>query len=141
RVQCDGNAAVIVELETGFEALFEQLPRRDVIALLTRQNCGSERQAGTQFWTRRGSFQREHSGHRVPPLREMFPRFPEAKQSGAETEAPLGIPSTDQIVECRPEVVVLNLKSVEPFGVSDHVLGAFLGKHQVVSSMGAACRR
>ena len=71
----------------------------------------------------------------------MFPRFPEAKQGGAEAEAPLHVPGFDQIIERQAEVVVLNLKSVEPFGVSDHVLGAFLGKHEVVSSMGAASRR
>ena len=64
RVQCDGDAAVIVELETGFETLFEQLPRRGVIALLTRQNRGSEQQAGAEFRTRRGSFQREQPGNR-----------------------------------------------------------------------------
>ena len=141
RVQGDGNAAAIVELETGLETLFEQLPRRGVIALLTRENGGSERQAGAQFRTRRGSFQREQPGNRVSALREMLPRFPEAKQGGAEAKAPLGVPGLDQIIERQAEIVVLNLKTVEPFGVSDHVLGAFLGKHEVVSSMGAASGR
>jgi hypothetical protein len=92
------------------------LPRRAVIALLARQNRGSEQQAGTELRTRRCPFQREEPGESITALREIFPRFPEAKQGGAEAQAPFGIPSTDQIVECRSEVVVLDLKTVEYSG-------------------------
>ena len=36
---------------------------------------------------------------------------------------------------------MLDLKTVEPFGVSGYVLGTFFGKHEVISGMGPASRR
>src|SRR5271165_3347054 len=71
----------------------------------------------------------------------MFPCFPEAEQGGTKTKAPVGIPCLDQIIERDAEVVVLNFKTVEPFGVGGYVLGTFFGKHEVISSMGSTGRR
>ena len=68
------------------------MPRRTVIALLARQNRGSEQPEGTELRTRRGPFRREEPGESITALREIFPRFPEAKQDGAEAKAPFGIP-------------------------------------------------
>ena len=141
RVEGDGNAAVIVEFETGLKTFFEQLPRRGVIALSTRQNCGGEEQTGTEFRTRRAFLPVPAAWRWISALRKMFPRFPETKQGGAKAEAPVGIPGFDKIIERHAEVIVLDFKTVEPFGVSNNILGAFFGKHQVISGMGAAsCR-
>src|ERR1700733_6875888 len=71
----------------------------------------------------------------------MFPRFPEAEQGGAEAEAPLGTPSLDQRMERHGEVVVLNLKTVEPLGMSHYVFRAFFSEYEVIGGMGSANRR
>src|SRR5208282_3165909 len=125
----------------GLETVFEHLLCRAVIALLARQNCTSKQKARAKLRTSRGTFQRQDPGDAVTALRKMFPCFPEAKQGGADAKAPVGIPSFDQIIERQAEVVVLDLKTVEPFGVSGHVLGTFFGKHKVISGMGSASRR
>ena len=41
-VQCDRDAALIVEFGTGFQAFFEKSPRRIELTLGPRQDCGSE---------------------------------------------------------------------------------------------------
>ena len=49
-------------------------------------------------------------------------------------------PVFDQRINRHAEVVVLDVKTVEPFGVSGCVLGTFFGKHEVISGMGTASR-
>src|SRR2546429_8418663 len=82
---------------------------------------------------------------RRPPRSTLFPYTTlfrsEGEQGGADAESPVGIPSFDQIINRQAEVLVLDLKTVEPFGVSGYVLGTFFGKHEVISGMGPASRR
>jgi len=137
-IQSDGNAAVVVQREAGFETLFEELARSGVVALFGSQDGSGEQQAGAQVGARGRTFQGQQAGNRVAALAEMFASLPEGKERGSEAQRPFGVSGLDQVIEGGAEVIVFHVETPEPLWVHNDLVSPLFGEHEVISGVGAA---
>src|SRR5579862_1177459 len=73
-----------------------------------------------------------------PTLGKVFPRLPEMKQSSSEARTPVCIGGSDQKFQCVAKVLVLEVETIEPLGMSAEFSAPFLPEHNVIGGMGAA---
>src|SRR5262249_59722241 len=88
--QRPGDAGGGAELAVDVEALLEQRPRVDVIALLSRKEAGGVERVGSGRAAHARLRRREELGQPLASLGEVAARSPEAPQRGAEAQAVVG---------------------------------------------------